>query len=121
MMKNTVIIVLVLWITILTAPGLANSIVYLGTDPSGHYPSFTQATTLAGNVARLAGGNNNPKVAYVETDPGFGGSVNGVLTAAGLTQLTQFTPAGLAAANLNLFDVVYIGASTAASTLVPAA
>src|SRR4029078_12225925 len=52
---------------------------------------------------------------------GFGGSVNGVLTAAGLTQLTQFTPVGFAAANLNLFDVVYIGASTTASTLTPAA
>jgi hypothetical protein len=121
MMKNVVIIALVVWIAVLAAPGLANSIVYLGTDPSVHYTSFAQATTLAGNVARLAGGINNPKIAYVETDPGFGGSVNGVLTAAGLTQLTQFTPAGLAAANLNLFDVVYIGGSTAASTLVPAA
>jgi hypothetical protein len=121
MMKNTLIISLVLWIAVWVAPGLANPIVYLGTDPSVHYSSFAEATTLAGNVARLAGGNTNPKVAYVETDPGFGGSVNGVLTAAGLTQLTQFTPAGLAAANLNLFDVVYIGASTAASNFVPAA
>jgi hypothetical protein len=121
MMKNTVTIVLTLWIAILAVPSLANSIVYLGTDPSVHYPSFAEAITLAGNVARLAGGIANPKIAYVETDPGFGGSVNGVLTAAGLTQLTQFTPAGLAAANLNVFDVVYIGASTTASALVPAA
>jgi hypothetical protein len=121
MMKNAVIIILVLWIAALAVSGLANSIVYLGTDPSVHYPSFPQATTLAGNVARLAGGITNPKIAYVETDPGFGGSVNGVLTAAGLTQLTQFTPAGLAAANLSLFDVVYVGASTAASNFVPAA
>jgi hypothetical protein len=121
MMKTTVISSVIVWVAAWAVPALANSIVYLGTDPSVHYSSFAQATALAGNVARLAGGNINPKIAYVEADPGFGGNVNGVLTAAGLTQLTQFTPAGLAAANLNLFDVVYIGASTIASAFIPAA
>jgi hypothetical protein len=121
MMKKIVIISVVICLAALAPQGLANSIVYLGTDPSVHYLSFAEATTLAGNVARYAGGNTNPKIAYVESDVGFGGNVNGVLTAAGLTQLTQFTPAGLATANLNLFDVVYIGATTTASNLVSAA
>jgi hypothetical protein len=119
LMKRTFAVLL--WAMEIAASAQGNSIVYLGTDPSVHYPSFPQAVTLAGNAARYAGGNTNPKIAYVDDDPSFGGSVNGVLTSASLTQLTQFTPAGLAAANLSLFDVVYIGATASASSLAPAA
>jgi hypothetical protein len=118
-MKRTFAVLL--WASAIAASAQANSIIYLGTDPSVHYPSFPQAVTLAGNAARYAGGNTNPKIAYVDDDPSFGGSVSGVLTSASLTQLTQFTPAGLAAANLSLFDVVYLGATASASSLAPAA
>jgi len=113
-MKRKLFVIGALAVLTLTASNAwaVGRIVYIGADPtsSSHHPGQTEAALLAGNAATWAGGSSNPAVGYVESEAGFGGSVATILTAAGLSNLTQIND--LTNDNLSGYDVVYVGPST---------
>lgn len=99
-------------------PTLTQShIVYLGQDVSvhGRY-GFAPAVILARNAVRFAaGGASNPSIAIIEdgffpgSSPGDSLTQNLLLFRAGFSDVAQISPANLATANLDAFQVLYVG------------
>jgi len=108
----------VLCLGVSAAPAQADRILYIGADMSDHFPSQSEAVTLAANAIQWVGREFAPTIGLVGDGSSFGGNTAGLLTAAGFGgRFTLISPSALSATTLSDYDLLYFAPTTSPSDI----